>query len=93
MVAKIFYVVLADSGDQIIGKSFRGNIVHSGRRIHLQAVMGDRLHKMGFAQTNATTEEQGIKFPTGGFRHRQRSRMGHAIGGPHHKTGKGVFSI
>ena len=87
------HAVLTNRLNQIIGERFGRDIRHPSPGVDLEAVMANGLHQVGFAEANATTNEQWIEFPSRGLCHSQRSRMSHAAVLTHHKTAEYVAGI
>jgi len=72
---------MLDGGDKVVHEAFAGQEEHAHLRVIVEQAMGDRLHQVCLAQTNAAVEEEGVVGVAGVLGDGERRGVWQGIGG------------
>ena len=86
-------ISVTDGIDQLVGKYFRCYVENFFGSVSLQDIMCYRMHKVGFAQSHVSVQEQRIVFFARRLRHSHGSSVCKPVVAADDKGFKGIFWI
>ena len=86
-------IAVSDRFNQFIRKGFTRYIKYSGLWIIFQDKVCDRVHQMGFPQSNTSVEEEGVVDFARGFGNCQRCSVCKFVVASDNEVFKGIFRI